>query len=225
MRIVAIGDIHGYDVWADIIKKEDDGKTTFVFVGDYFDDFHVPFTDQLYNFKQIVYIQKKLGKNRVKLLIGNHDYHYMDGVNDGPYSGYQKDHKIEIRNAITEALPGMQFAYEYNNVLFTHAGVGREWLVKQGIPIAADIINKLPLDAFKFTPAKMSDYYGNTITQTPIWIRPDALYQVRNIGKIQVVGHTKMGGIVNMDNLWFIDALAYKQYLVIEDNVFIAKVL
>lgn len=36
MKIVAIGDIHGRDIWEDIVKKEHDADKI-VFVGDYFD--------------------------------------------------------------------------------------------------------------------------------------------------------------------------------------------
>lgn len=71
MKIIALGDIHGRDIWKDIVKKESDADKI-VFVGDYVDthDNISPYK-QVDNFKEIVEYKKE-NKDKVILLIGNH---------------------------------------------------------------------------------------------------------------------------------------------------------
>ena len=51
MKLIAIGDIHGRDIWKQIVETEQ--PDTVVFVGDYFDSFNIPGIDQIHNFKNI----------------------------------------------------------------------------------------------------------------------------------------------------------------------------
>ena len=52
MKLVAIGDIHGRDIWKQIVETEQ--PNTVVFVGDYFDSFDIPGKTQIDNFKNII---------------------------------------------------------------------------------------------------------------------------------------------------------------------------
>jgi len=75
-----------------------------------------------------------------------------------------------------------------------------------------------------------TDMYGNSKTQTPIWIRPGALMSGNKdtfLKKeyIQIVGHTR---VENIDmgkstggRYYFIDALDSGEYLIHENNTFI----
>lgn len=54
MKIVVIGDIHGRNVWEDIIKAESPDQV--IFMGDYFDSYNIPGVYQIYNFQNIVAI-------------------------------------------------------------------------------------------------------------------------------------------------------------------------
>ena len=77
-KVIYIGDIHGRDVWKEIVKKHSDADV-FVFIGDYFDSFDIGGLEQLHNVKDIVEFKKsqELDPNKkVYLLIGNHDIHY-----------------------------------------------------------------------------------------------------------------------------------------------------
>ena len=47
-KTIYIGDIHGRDVWAEIVAKHDDADNI-VFIGDYFDSFDIPAVIQLDN--------------------------------------------------------------------------------------------------------------------------------------------------------------------------------
>ena len=51
-KLVAIGDIHGRDIWKQIVDQEQ--PDTVVFVGDYFDSFDIPGKAQIDNFKNII---------------------------------------------------------------------------------------------------------------------------------------------------------------------------
>ena len=117
--------------------------------------------------------------------------------------------------------------------IFSHAGVSKVWLEK--ILKESDVhnINDYGLrKEFGFTPDSPLDYYGDSETQPPTWIRPGTLCSCNIKGYDQVVGHTTTSKIVNMkaatlgnQNIWLCDSLGYKNYLVIEDGNFIPKVL
>ena len=89
---VYIGDIHGRDVWKQIVEKHSDADNI-VFIGDYFDSFDISGIEQLRNAQEIVQFKKERELDptkKVYLLIGNHDIHYWPGVKDrGSTSGFQ----------------------------------------------------------------------------------------------------------------------------------------
>ena len=92
--------------------------------------------------------------------------------------------------------------YQLDNILFSHAGIGSDWLTYQnkyepGVDpgTIADFVNAI----WKYQPNRFMFYgidpYGNSKTQTPIWIRPQALMAGNRDTflkeeYIQVVGHT-----------------------------------
>ena len=85
MKLIAVGDIHGRGFWKEVVEKEKDFDK-FIFMGDYFDNFP-PMTQREIqeNFAQILAF-KKMNPDRVVMLIGNHDYHYI--FEGQKYSGY-----------------------------------------------------------------------------------------------------------------------------------------
>ncbi len=68
MKLVAIGDIHGRDIWKQIVETEQ--PNTVVFVGDYFDSFDIPGKVQIDNFKNIIQWKHDNPQCKVVLLIG-----------------------------------------------------------------------------------------------------------------------------------------------------------
>jgi predicted phosphodiesterase len=86
MKITIIGDTHGRSKWKNIVEKEKDADKI-IFIGDYFDakDGGYSANRQIENFKEIVEF-KRNNPDKVILLIGNHDFHYLKGVNE-EYSG------------------------------------------------------------------------------------------------------------------------------------------
>lgn len=229
MKIIIIGDIHGRSIWKDIVAQENPDQI--IFIGDYFDSFNIEGAEQQYNFKEIIEFKEK-GECEVILLIGNHDYHYFPFGET--YSGYQHGAAPAIRQLLEENKHHLQMCYQLDNILFTHAGIGHNWLVGQERYESGSIANFIN-DIWKYKPRQFMfcgiDPYGNSKTQTPIWIRPQALIAGNRdtfLKKeyIQVVGHTQVRkidikGKSTGGRYYFIDTLdTSTQFLVYEDGKF-----
>ncbi len=238
MKTVVLGDIHGRSVWKQITEKENPDKV--IFIGDYFDSFDISGVEQLHNFKEIIEY-KESGSSEVVLLIGNHDYHYMPGI-DEDYSGYQHAIAPSIQQVLEENKNHLRMAYQMDEFLFSHAGVSSkfmdsvfgkgDWKVEN---LAIDLH-----EMFKFKPRSFMfgvavnpdqwyiDPYGDNEEQSPIWIRPKSLMRANRdtLRKevIQVAGHTQVRevdvkGHGTGSRYWFIDCLGTSgQYMVITDG-------
>lgn len=215
MKIVAIGDIHGRDIWQDTVRKEQDADKI-VFVGDYFDSRdNIQGTFQLYNFNEILRFKRE-NEGNVIILFGNHDYHYMRGVNED-YSGYQPAMRFDFQEALFEAKDDIQVCYIHDQYLFSHAGVTKSWLGDYKVEDINDIFRYRP-QLFQFCGYNP---YGDDIEQSPIWVRPRSLMSDSVDGYIQIVGHTTQQEINIIDDQFvFIDTLGTSgEYLVIENNI------
>jgi hypothetical protein len=194
MKTIAIGDIHGRPYWKQIIEQEQDADR-FIFVGDYFDSFTVPGIEQINNFLDIIEFKKSTDKE-VILLIGNHDYHYLPGIEDSGTSGYQTLMAPSIKIVLGDNKEHLQLVYQMGEFLFSHAGISSEWLddniVMWDVPNLSMYLN----DLFHYKPASiayrsfkyynqgdpneravLSRGYGDETYQGPIWIRPKSLME------------------------------------------------
>jgi hypothetical protein len=194
MKTIAIGDIHGRPYWKQIIEQEQDADR-FIFVGDYFDSFTVPGIEQINNFLDIIEFKKSTNKE-VILLIGNHDYHYLPGIEDSGTSGYQTLMAPSIKIILGDNKEHLQLVYQMGEFLFSHAGISSEWLddniVMWDVPNLSMYLN----DLFHYKPASiayrsfkyynqgdpneravLSRGYGDETYQGPIWIRPKSLME------------------------------------------------
>lgn len=234
MKIATLGDLHGKTIWKEIVENELDSSDKIIFIGDYFDDHKGTTADhQINNFKEIIEL-KKQHPEKIVLLLGNHDFHYMMAITDR-YSGYQAAKALDIQEAIEENKKYLQLCYFHENIIFSHAGVTKTWCES----IEWDENNKIsPLrtdrtfedqinDIFryqsyklKFTSGKTRSPYGDDVTQSPIWVRPTSLQIDKVDGYIQVVGHTQQSNIKQIGDIWLIDALHAKEYLSYVDSEF-----
>lgn len=224
MKIIAIGDTHGRNSVIDIITKNIDLVDKIVLIGDYFDSFDIGGEQQIDNFKTIIDF-KNAFPDKIILLIGNHDCHYLNFWNER-YSGFQPGWQFSISHLIHTNLDLLQMVYYIDGIYFTHAGINRQWCSNNDIDI--DNIEQSVNDAWKYTPFKSfrfngRDHYGDDITQSPIWVRPNSLIDDAIPG-IHVVGHTQQPNGISKNNtkdgkIYFIDCLNYKkQYLLIDTN-------
>lgn len=215
-KCIVIGDIHGHTSWENIINKESYDKV--IFLGDYFDSFSNPKgIDQVNNFKNILSLKKE-NPDKVIILYGNHDHSYL---NKEMCSGYKIQNQIIYEEVLKEAYNNryIQPIYIENNIIFSHAGVSKYWLSK-----VAELNNpehitfeNVSLDKFNFNYITGYNPYGDTISQSPIWIRPRSLLKDKIEGYRQIVGHTHMKEPYIENDIWFNDLLP-NYFIIIEDN-------
>ena len=243
-KTIYIGDIHGRDVWSEIVAKHDDADNI-VFIGDYFDSFDIPAVHQLDNVKKIVEFKKKREldtSKKVYLLIGNHDIHYWPGIKGrGSTAGFQATMMFQYEQFFRENEKHFQMSVLIGNRLCTHAGVGNDFLKDVGFwktdnadeSMISDYLN----DLFHHKPNEFTfDYcadrnvgipvngYGDDDWQSPIWIRPKSLQRVNkntDLKKnyIQIVGHTQQDNIdikgkTTGGKYYYIDTLPSGEYLI-----------
>jgi hypothetical protein len=192
MRL-AIGDVHGRNFWKHYLKKD---FTEFFFVGDYFDSFDLSFMRQYRNFTEICALARK--DQRIKLCLGNHDYHYLSGVHGQQYSGFQFENYIKISDILEEnmdLLKVVRVSSEEESTpaegkyLISHAGVTNYFLKSLGLKTPEEI-NDAFLKDRNILNFNGTNIYGDDITQSPIWIRPGSLQRDALSGYNQIVGHT-----------------------------------
>ena len=234
MKIVVLGDIHGRLIWNDIIKKENPDKV--IFLGDYVSTHEgIPADQQLSNLEDILNYKEE-NPDKVILLRGNHDTQHL-GYYWAECSGY--DREVAFGMSSTEflmkftKLTDWVYVDDELKTIFSHAGVSKVWM--EEILKESDVhnINDYGLrEEFGFTPNYYGDCYGDSETQPPVWIRPQALCKCNIEGWDQVVGHTPVQkgvwhthNTVGKNEIWFCDALGVKQYLVIDNGTFQPKTL
>ncbi len=211
--IIIIGDIHGRTIWKDIVVRHP--KDEIIFVGDYFDskeDFSA--TAQIFNFNEILHF-KKANQQRVTLLFGNHDFHYLPAANER-YSGYQYFFAADIYAALKLALDEqlLKVCCQKGQFLMSHAGLTKTWCKNNKIPMRKpeDAVNRLLYEhpaAFRFCGGKLNDPTGDEPEQGPLWVRPNSLYTDNLPGFTQIVGHTQRPAMLFREGLIVVDVLAF----------------
>lgn len=226
MKQIIIGDIHGHDTWKRIIEQE---KTfdRIVFLGDYHDSFKISSKSIVDNFKSIVELKNSL-KNKVVLLCGNHDYHYIEGI-DSKFSGYRPELKGMQKEMLFELIQNdtIQLCFkDEENRLYSHAGISRTWLKNLNKDISIENIDKElnnlfknSLGLFNFVYGKSYNYYGDDPENGPLWIRPNSLYYDAINEYDQIVGHTQPQYPLviksnQKTNIYLADTLKFGYYIV-----------
>lgn len=232
---VIIGDIHGNKDWKDIVKKHDDADE-FIFVGDYLDPYGKgkreieKLNKCAENFKKIVNFKAE-NRDRVTLLIGNHDYHYLPNVSAfEACSRYDKYFHTDCGDVFAQLIQNqdIQVAKEFDGVMISHAGISPFWynahkkLWKGNDPMESinpelivDNINRALYSNRNIFGFNINDQsgYGESIYQGPMWIRPSSLNQAMEAFDFrdilpQVVGHTSVPRIINYGKthpIWMVD--------------------
>lgn len=197
-KIAIIPDVHGRTFWEDVIPRKDEFEYI-VFLGDYTDPYGregINPTQVIENFENILKFKKSLTTidpcdTKVTLLIGNHDFQYLHGVNWSRY-----DHKY--RDLFIENSDKLQMAFQYDEYLFTHAGVGDGFRSKYLDHASGDnwacklnyLYDNNPT-AFRM----MGPYRGGwNLFSSPIWrdVREGLDLDYLEDGTIQIFGHTQL---------------------------------
>lgn len=129
--MIIIPDIHGRGFWKEAVKKaEPDEKI--IFLGDYLDPYaYEGITPEMSieNFKEILEFKKNNADN-VILLLGNHDFHY---INDDLNGGRKiREHADWVESTLKENNDLFDFSYILKigdtNYIFSHAGFIEGWV-------------------------------------------------------------------------------------------------
>ena len=195
-KLIAIGDVHGLTQWRKVVVAHP-AASRYVFLGDYCDPYDSAITDEkvIDNFKDIINFKKK-HPERVVLLLGNHDMHYiMPKQTKG--SRFNVSLAMMLQDLFESNKQLFQLAYACNHLLFTHAGVLRSWFENWGGKLTESVVDQLNerkedpalLDC-GFLRGGLADYGG------PFWADKDEFCVEELLpGYVQIVGHNRVASI------------------------------
>jgi hypothetical protein len=133
------------------------------------------------------------------MCLGNHDYHYLSGVKNECYSGYQDFNSKKIAAILEKNIDLLQIVYvTEDKYIISHAGVTSWFLASIGGKNPEDINRAFKIDR-NILNFNGQNIYGDDITQSPIWVRPDSLDKDHLPGYNQIVGHTPVRNISEFD--------------------------
>lgn len=145
--ILVIPDEHGRNFWKNAIEKHFNNTSKTVFLGDFLDSYPwegITRKDAIRNFQEIIDFKKE-HKDKVILLVGNHDLPYIDKKNFITRSRYDSSNAYHIEEMFRSHRSLFQLAHEeYVNgkrYLFTHAGLLSQWYDAH-----KDLIGELTVD-------------------------------------------------------------------------------
>ena len=226
MQYNIIGDIHGRNVWKELVRED----CINIFVGDYVDPYpQEDISDEAAwtNFMEILHYRNQHPDTTI-LLWGNHDLHYI--FPKERYSRYCRQNGEKMQGLYHKGLlRNLQLSYTIgDHTLVTHAGVTKEWwnmvcrLLHRALPATPAFVGKLLNTFAQAAPEQMelllgtentflaNDIYGNSPTASPIWVRPKTLvthnlfagtHYRQIVGHTQVVEQTQIAGITFTDYL------------------------
>lgn len=210
-KLIIIPDIHGQSFWREPVELYPEAR--FIFLGDYLDPYPsdmIQEQDSFQGLKEIV-IFKRLNPERVTLLWGNHDLHYLsyDIV-----KGSRFDYKNAERNHhfFQENQSLFQIAHEEmiksQRYVFSHAGIGRLWIKKYtSLPdndITAEWLNKCmgSPDFYSALNEVSLERGGKELFGSMIWADAKEQLSTANVmmSVTQIFGHTCLSQPMNIQN-------------------------
>ena len=215
-KFIFIGDVHGRPEWKPIV---DEALITFkevIFLGDYVDSFNIRPVEIIHNLKEIIAYKKK-HPDMITLLLGNHDYAYIDDHNGT--SGFKWQMWQEYKKMFKDNIDLFQVAWGYTNpltkkyTLATHAGLTKAYYnrhIKYMIKDPESILNRMTdgnahelqlhevfnyLRDDKHALWKVGPRRGGASTPGILWADYLELLEDRYEGINQIFGHTASGTV------------------------------
>ncbi len=201
MKHIIIGDIHGRDTWQEINIRN---YEQIVFIGDYVDSHELSDFAILENLKKIIALKKR-HSDKVVLLLGNHDVHYLHFPRY-QCSGFRPSMQPALTSLFNKNRDLFQMAYQHGNYIFTHAGITNSWYnellrlpileaIREEKDNIADLINKVENTTQRYLLYATSIYRGGYSNGGFLW----ADYKETSVDMLkdfhQVVGHTQVPDI------------------------------
>lgn len=230
MKIISVGDIHGRPYWKEIDPSKYD---KIIFVGDYCDSYTHSDVEIESNLLNIIEL-KKNNPDKVVLLLGNHDIHYMFLSEGYEGSGFRPSMAINLNMIFRHHKDLFQIAFQIENYLWSHAGVSFGWYDynKKEIEDIAERFDTINLaDTFNHMLLKSE----NRILQQ-VGRKRDGRYSFGGIvwadrsetreqyidGYHQIVGHTPINTITmfgdEKGSIRYIDVLGEVDYILQKDK-------
>ena len=219
-QVLVVPDVHGRGFWKKPFEELVDKVDTVVFLGDYLDPYeyeNISRKEAFKNFDEVI-AMKQAYPEKVKLLLGNHDMHYI--VPEMPQSTrYDEAFAFLLKEKFTQTADAFQLAYacEINQqpYLFTHAGVNPNWYKAHQQEIGE--LTDESLNAL-YTPEYCSEALqdvgfirgGFTEYGSPVWSDVRDLLEAEGCGEtiktyFQVFGHTQLYDPFISDNFACLD--------------------
>lgn len=206
MNILFVGDIHTklyiIDLVEQLLNDSNMNIDKVVFTGDYVDDWGCSTQDNINTLKYIVSFKNRY-KDKVVLLIGNHELSYLGH----PCSGHKQSD--ELTNLLKINISYLDVFFSYRNILASHAGVTSNWKEifddKFGwnLPYieANDRLHNLDEGLINYLSIASYTSGGIGVCASPLWARPKDHNWFTLPNLIQVVGHTPREGNI-FDNIY-----------------------
>jgi predicted MPP superfamily phosphohydrolase len=128
--MIILPDVHGRDFWKDAVKTKDE---TIIFLGDYVDPYDyegITKDKALENFKEL--LEYKKSNPSAILLLGNHDFMYMDPEHKRWSCRHDFGNDSEITRLFLDNKDLFQIGYSQvingTNYTFSHSGILKNWL-------------------------------------------------------------------------------------------------
>lgn len=211
MKVLVIPDVHGSTHWKKNFTDHIDEVDKCIYLGDYYDSFLPEQKGEAAakNLEDIISTTEPY-KNKVKLLLGNHDISYLYQLRGSPHvSGHQLRMTYRYSNIIINHLDRFDIAVKIDDWVFSHAGFTKTWY--RNTKTRYDIMRgeiKIPKGPVRFSNwmlhtdkdlrmLNFSDHCwdpsGDSVQSPPTWIRPRSLFSDMYYPN-QVVGHTEVAG-------------------------------
>ena len=194
MKILIIPDVHGRTFWRKALELVNE-VDKIVFLGDYLDPYsheNIDWEDALHEFIRILQFKDSYN-DKVILLTGNHDWHY---INKEFPDCTRRNYKLlnELNGLFTKNINKFQLIYEVDNYLFSHAGVYKEWmkLCSFNLDNLKDF-NEIITNNWPFLICVGYERGGYNPVGSCIWadIRESLEHELYS-DKMQIVGHTQL---------------------------------
>ena len=201
--IIIIPDIHGRDFWRWTVSHCNE-EDSVIFLGDYLDPYEnewIYWSDAYKGLLDIITLKRE-HPEKVVLLMGNHDLHYLyPSLRGSRYNEFQAE---KIRKTFVDNMDCFQMAaeckLEERYYLFTHAGVNKVWAQKYADlfgpseQVTAETFNRLMFkEEYVKTLGDVSSLrWGRDRAGSMVWADVEEFEwsESRLPGVIQVFGHT-----------------------------------
>jgi predicted MPP superfamily phosphohydrolase len=222
-KIITIGDIHGRNSWKDIIDKYDISELhKIVFVGDYVDSFDISNEKIEQNLLDIINLKKE-NIDKVVLLLGNHDLHYIIS-NINPTAGYRGEAYHTLNSIFKTNIDFFQMVYQEGNYIWSHAGITEtyyryvlDFVDNHRLKEFIDLMNYetvfnslLAINEYKHLWKTTKESGGVREYPSLEWSRPNDVLCDNIPVLTQIVGHTNHETIQYLDRFIIVDNLGYE---------------